>query len=220
MATVITTTEKGPTLFINRQFAALIFSAVVFAIAGSAPAAVVWNESVNGDLSNVPTAPTSFNLSVGTNSLIATMPGADLDFATIVVPPNSVLSGIILAGYESIDEISFIAIGPGSQLPASILTYDPTGLLGYAHFGPSSDYPVGADLFDGLSIPQDPLPGFTPPLTSGTYSFWIQQESFIDTGYSLDFIVTAAVPEPTTWLMFVIAGCCLSFGRNRRSGCA
>lgn len=143
------------------------------------------------------------------------MPADDLDFPAIVVPANTQLSSIILTAYQGADEISFIAIGAGSTLPVGVLAYDPAGLLGYAHFGPSADYTVGGDLFDGLSIPQDPLPGFTPPLPSGTYTFWIQQEAFSDTSYSLDFVVTPAVPEPATSLLLVIAGCCLACRRGR-----
>jgi PEP-CTERM motif len=188
----------------SRQLAAAVCTSFFYLIASTASAVVVWDESVNGDVSNNPVAPTSINLAVGTNSFVATMPGDDLDFITINVPANSQFSALIQGPYDSFDQISFIAIGPGSQLPASILTYDPTGLLGYTHFGPGQ-FDEGTDLLPQLAVASFGVPGFATPLPSGAYSFWIQQESSIATSYRLDFVVTA-VPEPASSVLFLLAG--------------
>src|SRR5262245_10649797 len=112
------------------QFATLMYFAVVLGFACNASATVVYDESVSGDVSDDPQAPTPMNLALGTNSFIATMPGSDLDFITVNVPAGGQLSSLIMAGYSGIDEISFIAIGAGTQIPAAVLSYDPTGLLG------------------------------------------------------------------------------------------
>jgi len=193
------------------QLASLICFAVLFGFACDGFAAVTYDESVSGDVSNNPQAPTAINLALGTNSFIATMPGADLDFFTINVPAGGQLSSLIMADYESIDEISFIAIGAGTQLPASILSYDPTGLLGYAHFG--GELNIGNDLLADLAIANFGVPGFDTPLPAGNYTFWLQQESTVATGYQLDFNVTP-VPEPATAALLVVASCGFAFRRR------
>jgi hypothetical protein len=178
------------------QFASLICFMVLFGFVCDGFAAVAYDESVSGDVSNSPQAPTPINLALGSNSFIATMPGSDLDFFTVNVPAGGQLSSLFMAGYSGIDEISFLAIGAGTQMPDSVLSYDPTGLLGYAHFGPGvSD--IGSDLLPDLAVANFGVPGFSIPLPSGSYTFWLQQESSVDTGYQLDFSVTA-VPEPTS----------------------
>ncbi len=122
---------------------------LAFAVQSFAANSVVWDESVSGDVSNDPTAPTQMNLVAGTNSFIATMPGADLDFFTVHVPAGTVLSAIYNPVYDSADQVSFIAIGPGTSMPAAVLNYDPTGLLGYTHFGPGV-YDLGENLLTDL----------------------------------------------------------------------
>jgi hypothetical protein len=187
---------------------------VVLAFASHSVAAVVWDESVNGDVSNDPTAPTQMNLSVGTNSFVASMPGADLDFFSVHVPAGAVLSAIYNPVYDSLDQVSFMAIGPETSMPAAVLSYDPTGLLGYTHFGPGVFDPSENLLVD-MSMPNFPLNGFSRPLPAGAYSFWLQQESGVDENYQLDLVVDA-VPEPAGALLFVV-GCVCGLGwRTKR----
>jgi hypothetical protein len=170
-----------------------------------ASAATLWDESVNGDLSNAPLAPTLLNLAIGSNTLSATMPGADLDFFTINVPAGAQFSNLLLTGYSGFDEISFIAIASGTQFPEGpVQTYDPTGLLGYAHFGPGIG-DIGGDVLPSLGLENFGVAGFLPPLPSGNYSFWLQQEGPAPTSYQLDFVVTQ-VPEPATFSLFAISG--------------
>jgi hypothetical protein len=193
----------------SRLIRALCCSVFLAIASHSVAAGVVWDESVNGDVSNVPTAPTSINVSIGTNSLVATMPGTDLDFITFTVPAGAVLSGIYNPVYDSLDQVSFIAIGPGSSLPAGVLTDDPTGLLGYTHFGPGAFDP-GENLLLDMSVPQSGVPGFTTPLPAGPYSFWLQQESVVDESYQIEFVVDA-VPEPAS-VVLVVVGCMCGLG--------
>jgi hypothetical protein len=187
---------------------------LAFAAQSLAANSVVWDESVTGDVSNDPTAPTQMNLVAGTNSFIATMPGADLDFFTVHVPAGAVLSAIYNPVYDSADQVSFIAIGPGTSMPAAVLNYDPTGLLGYTHFGPGV-FDAGENLLTDLAIAQFGVPGFTPPLGAGAYSFWLQQESSVAEGYQLDFKVDA-VPEPASAVLFLIGGIGAAFRRAKR----
>jgi hypothetical protein len=200
----------------SRLLRALCCSALLgFASQSFAANSIAWNESVNGDVSNSPTAPTQINLTAGTNSFIATMPGADLDFFTVHVPGGTVLSGIFNSAYDSLDQVSFIAIGPGTSMPAAVLAYDPTGLLGYSHFGPGVFDP-GTDLLPYLAVENPPYtPGFVPPLPAGAYTFWLQQESSVDTGYQLDFVV-GAVPEPASAVLLLAGGLCAAVHRSKR----
>ena len=132
------------------------------------------------------------------------MPGDDLDFLTINVPVGTHFSSLVLTGYSGLDEISFIAITTGTVFPEGpVLSYDPTGLLGYTHFGPGYGE-IGGNFLPELGLENFGVPGFTPPLPSGSYTFWIQQEGSIDTGYQLDFVVTQ-VPEPTTLMLLAMA---------------
>jgi hypothetical protein len=200
---------------ISSRLVRALCCSVLFTIAShSVAAGVVWDEAVNGDVSNDPTAPTQINLAVGTNSFVATMPGPDLDFFSVHVPAGSVLSAIYNPVYDSLDQVSFIAMGPGTSMPAAVLSYDPTGLLGYTHFGPGVFDP-GENLLEDMGIPQFGVPGFTLPLPAGAYTLWLQQESGVDESYQLDFKVDA-VPEPGG-VVLVIAGCVGAAGwRSRR----
>jgi hypothetical protein len=188
---------------------------VVLAFASHGVAAVVWDESVNGDVSNDPSAPTQMNLSVGTNSFVASMPGSDLDFFSVHVPTGSVLSAIYNPVYDSIDQVSFIAIGPGTSIPNGVLTDDPTGLLGYTHFGPGAFDP-GEDLLVDMSVLQFGVPGFTRPLPAGSYSFWVQQQSSVDENYQLDLVVDA-VPEPASAVLLFVGCVCGLRWRAKRN---
>jgi hypothetical protein len=188
-----------------------VLCSLLLAVASPAFAvtSVLWNESVSGDVSNDPVNPTQMNVSLGTNQFIATMPGDDLDFITIQLPANTVLSAIYNSAYNSIDQVSFAAIGAGNSLPATVLNDDPTGLLGWAHFGPGATDPTD-NLLTIMSQPAFGVPGFTTPLPSGAYSFWIQQQSPVAESYQLDFVVDA-VPEPATCGLFMIGAlvtCC------------
>jgi hypothetical protein len=199
----------------SRLFRALCCSVVLAFASHSFAASTIWDESASGDVSNDPTAPTQMNAVVGTNSFIASMNGPDLDFFTVHVPAGAVLSAIYNPVYNSQDQVSFMAIGPGTSMPAAVLSYDTTGLLGYTHFGPGV-FDSGENLITDMSVPQFGVPGFTAPLPSGAYTFWLQQESGVDESYQLDFVVSA-VPEPASCGL-VLLGCVgAAIGRRKRS---
>jgi hypothetical protein len=188
---------------------------IVLAVASQSVAAVVWDEAVNGDMSNVPGTPTAIPVAPGTNSIVARMDGSDLDFFTITVPAGAAFSAMYNPAYDSIDQVSFVAIGPGTTLPSGVLTDDPTGLIGYTHFGPGA-LDDGANLFDTMSVAQFGVPGFTPPLPAGSYAFWVQQASPVDESYQLDLVITK-VPEPAcVGLVLVgVVGCWARRGKRK-----
>jgi hypothetical protein len=165
----------------------------------SAHAAVVWDESVSGDLSNDRLNPTPINLSAGVNSLIGnvgvvTGTNLDIDYITINVPVGDRLSGLILNSYVGDDGTSFIGMENGSQITVPTTAFTAAGLQGWGHFGPDTSNQVGFDMLPNMSLSSLGSSGFTIPVPNGKYSFWIQQRDGFPTDYQFDFVVT---PPPT-----------------------
>lgn len=152
-----------------------------------------YNETTNGDISGDPASPLALDLAEGVNSLQATSAAGDIEYVTVTVPEGSQLDSVELASYTSEDEIAFAAVQEGS-----VFTEPPTGtnvenLLGYSHFGADD---LGDDILDNLASGEGAI-GFTSPLPSGEYTFWLQQTGEPST-YTLDFNVSAASsPTPT-----------------------
>ena len=196
--------------------------AALFAAATLARAGTLWNESVNGDLSNNQLNPTSLTLVPGTNAVIGTVGGLDTqDWVAVDVPDDYQLSALILRNYVSTDSQGFIGFQFGAGFAGNV--YVPTSYAGYAHFGtgatngalPPTDL-TGADL---LPLMADPTlsagaTGFTIPLDSGPYTFLIQQLSN-STQYEFDYIVTP-VPAPSSLALLTLSAApCLCRSRRR-----
>lgn len=164
---------------------------------------VLWDESVNGNLSNNQSTPTPLTAALGTNSVIGTVGGADgtQDWLTLHVPAGMRLDSLVLAAYSSTDAQGFTGVQAGTSFVGSPFTAG--SYLGYAHFGtgatngtlPPTNL-VGADLLPimGSSSTAPGAQGFTPPLAAGDYTFLIQQLGAITT-YQFDYD-TSAVPTP------------------------
>ena len=180
-----------------------LIALVLFAVAPS-HAATVWNESVNGDISNNRLAPTSVTLAAGSNDVIGSVVGnpSDIDYLTINVPTGDELSQIILESYTSTDQKGFIGIQQGTTFTQPPTGTDVTKLLGYTHFGPGAGN-VGLDILPSMGTGAG-AQGFTAPLPAGPYTFWIQQLGAL-TNYDFNFVVQP-VPEPATWALAAMAG--------------
>jgi hypothetical protein len=96
------------------------------------------------------------------------------------------LQSITNSAYTGLDETAFIGLAPGNTINHGIA---PTGLLGYAHFGPGQGN-TGIDLMPVMSPP-------VSPQGPGNYSIWWQQTSPSPSTVQLDFVVT---PEPASAL--------------------
>lgn len=195
--------------------------AVVFFLAAVAPVAshagVVWNEGVNGDLSNNQGAPTPIVLVAGANSVIGvTGTGDTQDWLTFTVPAGMQLSSLVSVSYLSTDPQAFMGLQAGATFVGS--PFVAGSYLGFGHFGtgavngplPPTNL-VGADM---LAIMGNPTlapgsQGFTPPLGPGTYTLLIQQLGSA-TEYRFDFNL---VPAPGG----VAAAALLTLGLARRS---
>ncbi len=160
--------------------------------APAAHATIVWYEVPNGDLSNSPTGPTRITLAEGNNTIIASVGGMDpQDWMALTVPAGLQISAMLLTDYDSINPVSFVGFQGGPSFVGDYLI--PQSYLGYMHFSANE---VGQDL---LPIMADPAiavdaQGFTSPLSSGVYTFFVQQFDE-DTLYRFEFEVTA-VPAP------------------------
>jgi hypothetical protein len=197
----------------------LLGLAIVFS---TAHGQVMWNESVNGDLSNNQAAPSISFPSSGANAVIGTVGGADSqDWITFTVPAGFQLSSLTLAAYSSLDVQGFTGVQSGTAFvgpPGVASSY-----LGYAHYGTAADNGslptanlVGVDILPimGNTTAAPGSQGFTPPLGSGSYVFLIQQLGSA-TSYEFDYGVTA-IPELRSHA--IIAILCGLYVLKRRFG--
>ena len=186
-----------------RETLALI--SIAAALAGPAAAATLWDESVNGDLSNVRTAPTNLPLSMGSNTITGTVVAGDEDFFTVTVPAGAFFSALTLITFNSADDLAFLAIQAG---PIITSMSSPAAMLGYIHMSAAF---VGTDILDDMALGDGAL-GFTPPLPTGTYAMWAQQLQPQLVSYSFDLVV---IPEPSEATLLTAGLAVLALARRR-----
>ncbi len=197
----------------------LLFIAVALTgFASAASGAIVWDESVDGDLSDDPLAPTGIMFAVGVNGVIGTDGDADTrDYITFTIEEGYQLDAILLQGYVDVatggdGDRGYIAINDGdsSAIPDG---GNSDSFLGGSHLDPLAS---GTDLLAILAAAPLAGTGFEAPLGPGTYSFLIQQTGTEITSYDLEFMVSAAVPLPAAgWLLLSAIG--LAGGWSRRA---
>jgi hypothetical protein len=207
----------------------LTIAAAILMLSGvTSPAATIWDESVNGDLSNNNLVPTVLpGLSVGANDVIGTITGSnrvptDPDFFTITIPVGFKLDAITLKAFSFTNNIgtgSFLAVQAGTQITS---TTDGSALLGTALAG-SPSAPLGSDLLAALSA--NSLVGgvshFTPPLQAGTDTFWFQEGAGpnVSAVVNYDFAFQlSAVPEPASLVLMSLGLAAVAGVAWRRRG--
>ena len=162
-------------------------------------AGVVWDESVNGELSHSPATPTLLPFTVGSNVVTGTVinvVGRPRDYLSFTVPPGHTLVAMTLLVFTP-DNIAFTAINEGihSFFPAPDTEH--LYMSGIHLF--ASD--VGSnllELFVNRAVTTDSMGD--PFLLPATYSMVIQQTSVITTTYSIDFVLAGPVStENATW---------------------
>ena len=203
-----------------------VVAAMLVALASPAKAQTIYTETMFGDLSNTYTSPTTLfflpgpaNTVSGTTGRSSTTGQIDFDIFTFNVPTGFVLSGIVPVSTTT-PSLSFIAIDSGTSLsvdPAVVnSTFNPAGLLGYAHYGPASFPPtIGTNILAmmGTAAGAD---GFTPPLGAGDYTIWLQETGTTPINYTFNFEISAAIPEPETYALLAAGLLLLGYTAQRR----
>jgi hypothetical protein len=183
----------------------LLASALLYGAAAHGD--TVYNESVSGDLSNFGLTPTVLTFSQGLNDVFGTTGKSaagviDRDYFTFTVAPGLELTAItVLPGTTTLGPLdeSFIGVEAGSVVDVSTGATTAAGLLGWTHYG-VEEITDGTNILPLMGIPNLGSTGFTGPLPSGTYSFWVQEASVGQVQYGLQF---TEAPEPSTWTMLL-----------------
>jgi hypothetical protein len=191
---------------------------------GPLPASTLWNESINGDLSNNQAAPNAFTLGNGANSVIGNVgPGDSQDWIALTVPAGFTLSSVVLAAYTSADVQGFTGFQIGNSFVGS--PFVAGSYAGYSHYGTGAQngplpptnligqnlIPIMADNTPGGTSPG--AAGFAQPLGAGTYTFLIQQLGG-STAYQFNYNLTP-VPEPAMLALVPFVGGLLLIKRLR-----
>jgi len=133
-----------------------------------------YNETTAGDLSNDFSKPTFITLSGSMDTITSCQQGnpADVDYFTIEVPQDSVLSGLVLTNYEAeLNNNGFIGVQAGNVFTTTATTTTAGDLLGGLTYGETEE---GADILATMGTLSDSQ-GFTGSLLAGKYTFWLNQ---------------------------------------------
>lgn len=175
--------------------------ALLAVLALPAGAAVVHDETVNGDLSTNPAAPTALAFSLGGNAVIGSVrntgtPPDAQDYITFTVPANHLLNALNLLSFSPTN-IAFAAFNAGTTSFIPDLATDPLFLSGIHVTGSDTGTNL-MPLFVTSNVTSNALPD--PWLGPGNYCFLIQQANAITTSYRLEFVLDGAVPtHASTW---------------------
>jgi len=185
--------------------------AAALGLAGTAQAGVVWDESVQGDLSGQAASPTALTLSPGSNQVLGASgnlgAGTDLDFFTFTIPAGQQMVSLWVLPSTAPESLGFLGIGAGPQITG----FTASALMGWIHYGA---FDAGSDILPRIGAGAGAT-GFTPPLGAGTYSVWIQDFDFGASPYAFDMVL-AAVPEPPAALTLLAGLGLLGLRRRRR----
>ena len=181
----------------SRSRSSLVFL-LFLGLAGNGHA---YTESIDGEFSGDPLAPTSVDVAPGSNLFTGAVAAPEdvRDYWTFTIDPGELLTAIQLVSSEDgttggPPNRGFIALHPGTTaaIPSSGTI---GGFLGGDHLDAID---AGTDVL--LNLAGAPLggTGFSTPLGPGDYTFLIQQTSGQIIAYTFDFVV---IPEPGTALL-------------------
>ena len=183
-------------------------------VIGSASGEIVFDEAVDGDLSDNYLAPTVIEFTGAENTVVFSTDreGDDRDLFTFNVAEGFQLTGIVLDLFDTNSDEpgnrGFMGFSTGSVLGTDPDSPDPAELLGYA-------LPAAADSgtdFITIMAEATGVQGYDAPLPSGDYTFWAQETSPTIDDWVITFVVSE-VPGPGALALFGLAGV---VGRRRR----
>ncbi len=178
-------------------------------LAGAANAAVIYQESVDGDLSGAFASPAAVTLSSGVNSIVGQFgnnggtgatDGTDADYFTFSVTAGQLVNAINIASY------TFSPGDPGSSFMGFRAATSFNGQGGGDIDGQSLFNASSGNVISGLASG-----GMT--LGPGDYSIWMQETSDNVVDYQIDINV---IPEPSSGALIILGGCGLFLRRSRR----
>ena len=188
---------------------------LLLAASAAAPAAVVYREADDGELSGNGLSPTAVALAAGSNELFGSMGGggggADRDYFVVTVPAAMQLTAVTLLPATRVIGVSFIGVQAGSQVKVNPLAGSANGLLGWLHYGATD---IGTDILPAIGQGFG-AGGFTPPLAAGDYTFWLQETGPGSVTYGLD-LQLQPVPLPGALSSFALALTLMVSARRRR----
>jgi len=153
-----------------------------------------YDEANDGDMSNMPSAPSTLTIAAGANTVKGAGAAGDYDYIKFNIPAGHVLSSLVVTAYNSGGASSFIAIANGTSVPLNPPNPGTAvGLMGFLVFNAGK---VGTDILDDMGVQtyqagKDPS-HFTPPLAAGNYTLWIQ-----DTASNFTYTFTLNVTKLT-----------------------
>ena len=176
----------------------IVFSSAAFA------ATTPYDESVDGDLSDDPSAPTLLEFAIGDNLVTATTHNSTVgpDYFTVNIAAGTQLDAAVLTAYSGPTRL-FWGVAAATSLPATPVFGD---LIGG---GLIDGDQIGVDILD--SSDSAGLPALAL-LGAGDYLFWFNETAGTGNTYTLNFQVSA-VPLPPALLLLLPA---LSVLRLRR----
>ncbi len=183
--------------------AALVAVAFVGSIA-SAGGLIIWDDAVDGDLSDDRFNPNVFVLGNGVSGIISETrfsnfpdEGGDRDYFTVVIGAGQTLTAIMLSEASNplggFDAAGFIGLQFGPIVTVDPNAPNPAPLAGWLI---TFENLVGTDLLGDLS-------GGLSSLGEGEYAFWVQQTGEDLTRIRLDFHV---VPAPGAMALLGLGG--------------
>ena len=174
-------------------------------------ASVMWDESIDGDLSGDYQSPTAL-IPIGVNNqVLYSSVSADREYIPFDVDAGDQLAAIIVDNWTSTDDKSFLAVASGNPFPTPPTSPgpNPAVMLGYHHFGVAD---VGLVILQIMGAGPGSQ-GFSGPLGAGTYTFWAQETGPNAAAATLNFVITP-IPEPATGILLVGGLAMLTLGRR------
>jgi len=177
----------------------IVFGSVL--LAASVAGGSIYNESVDGDLSDDRFAPTFINFETGLNTVINQSVdadiGGDIDYFTVTIGAGQWIDSIVVIDatnpFGGLDTVAFIGLAFDNFFDFNIDDFSGDGVEGFVLTDPSV---IGAESIGELS-------GGLSTLGAGDYTFWVQQGNVEITEVTLGINVA---PAPGAMGLLGIAG--------------